>query len=213
VIVRVGVVADSHVGEFMDRIPQRALDTLDGCDLILHAGDICDMSAVRQLADIAPTVAVYGDHDRGATRRRLPRDRLVEIAGRRIGLTHGRRLWPIEYSVVLSHLAAGRRLAYRAGLHRALIRRFDAIDCLVYGHWHEPCVETVDGVLCFSPGAVCPWGSMTEGLPPRRGPARVADLCVNRYRRQLGEEAMRPRVGILELPASGSIGARSITID
>jgi len=206
------VVADSHVGEFMDHLPQRALDTLEGSDLILHAGDICDISVVRQLGELAPTIAVRGDHDRGGARH-LPRDHLVEIAGRRIGLTHGRRPWPIEYSVVLSHLAAGRRIAYMAGLHRELIRRFDAIDCLVYGHWHEPRVETVNGVLCFSPGAVCPWGSMTEGRPPRRGPTRIADLCVNRYRRQLGAEAMRPRVGILELPARGRIDARSITID
>lgn len=205
---RIGVVADSHVGEFIDRLPTGVLTALHGCELILHAGDLSELSVVDQLAELAPTIAVRGDHDRGGARR-LPRDQLVEIAGRRLGLTHGRRSRPIDYSVVVSHVAAGRRLTYRGGLHRALIRRFGAIDCLVYGHWHEPCVEKVGGVLCFSPGAVCPWGSLEGG---RRG-GGIFDEIVRRYRQQLGEEAMRPRVGILDLPPEGGISARSIPID
>lgn len=209
---RVGVVADSHVGEFIDRLPNRVAVALDGCALIMHAGDICDLAVLDELAAIAPTVAVHGDHDRGAARE-LPRDRTVVVEGRRIGLTHGRRHRAFESSVVLAHLAARRRLRYRAGLHRALIRRFDHIDCLVHGHWHEPMLEWADGVLCFSPGAVCPWGNFEAGGSPRGGGPGVADRAVRRYRRQLGAEAMRPRVGVLELPRDGGIRARSIPID
>ena len=116
---RVGVVADSHVGEYLERLPNGVLDAVEGCDLVLHAGDICEISVLHQLRELAPAIAVHGDHDRGQARQ-LPRDRLITVAGRRLGLTHGRRHWAIEYSVVLSHLAAGRRLAYRGGLHRAL---------------------------------------------------------------------------------------------
>ena len=36
---RIGVVADSHVGEYIDALPEGVLEALDGCDLILHAGD------------------------------------------------------------------------------------------------------------------------------------------------------------------------------
>jgi putative phosphoesterase len=211
-MTRIGVVADSHVGEFIDRLPAGVLAALAGCKLILHAGDICDLSVIDELEKIAPTVAVRGDHDRGATAQ-LPRDLVVEIEGRRIGLTHGRRTRIFEFSTVLSHIAAGRRLNYRAGLHRALLRRFSRIDCLVYGHWHEPAHVRVRGVQCFSPGAVCPWGRLEGNETPTAGLAGISDRAVRRYRRQLGAEAMRPRVGILELPPEGGIRPRSIAID
>ncbi|MDH3725671.1 MAG: metallophosphatase family protein [Thermoleophilia bacterium] len=209
---RIGVVADSHVGEFIERLPAGAAVALEGCDLILHAGDLCDLSVVDELSAIAPTLAVRGDHDRGAARR-LPRDQLIEIQGRRIGLTHGRRSRVFEYSIVLAHIAAGRRLRYRAGLHRALVRRFGRIDCLVYGHWHEPTLEQVGEVQCFSPGAVCPWGNLEGDRPVRPGVAGISDRAVRRYRSQLGTDAMRPRVGIIELPPEGGIRARSVAID
>ncbi len=37
---RIGVVADTHVGEWVAELPQAVLAALAGVDLILHAGDI-----------------------------------------------------------------------------------------------------------------------------------------------------------------------------
>ena len=34
---RIGVVADSHVGEYIDALPEGVLEALEGCELILHA--------------------------------------------------------------------------------------------------------------------------------------------------------------------------------
>lgn len=209
--MRVGVVADSHVGEFLETLPPGVLDALDGCDLIIHAGDICDLGVLDELRAVAPVQAVRGDHDRGAARQ-LPRDLVVDIGGARIGVTHGRRPRPLEYAVVLAHLAARRPIDYTAGLHRALIARFGAIDCLVYGHWHEPCEKQVGSVLCFSPGAVCPWGSLEGGRKPRPGFTGVTDRAVGRYRRQFGSDVMRPRVGVLEI-SDGRIRPHLIPLD
>ena len=36
--IRVGVVADTHVGEFLDELPETVLEALDGCALILTPG-------------------------------------------------------------------------------------------------------------------------------------------------------------------------------
>lgn len=208
---RVGIVADSHVGEFLAELPAGVMRALAGCDVILHAGDICDIAVLDQLGRIGPVHAVAGDHDTGRAAN-LPRDLVVEVAGRRIGLTHGRRARMIDTAVTLAHVVAGRRLRWRAGLHKALRRRFAEIDCLVYGHWHEPALGRVGSVVCFSPGAVCPWGSLEGGRPPRPGRAGISDRVVRRYRRQLGPEAMRPRVGILEIGPDG-ITPRSIPLD
>lgn len=209
-MTRVGIVADSHVGEYLDALPPAVYEALAGCDLILHAGDICRPWVLDALATIAPVVAVRGDHDvlEGLD---LPVSTVLTVEGRRIGLTHGRRAYPVDMAVIVAHVAARRKLRWRANLHRSLLRRVGPVDCLVYGHWHEPVNERVDGTLVFSPGAVCPWGSLEGGRPPGTGFQGVSDRVVRRYREQLGAEAMRPAVGILEVTPEG-ITARTVPL-
>ncbi|MGE3234580.1 MAG: metallophosphoesterase family protein, partial [Thermoleophilia bacterium] len=141
------------------------LEALDGCDLILHAGDLSVPAVLHDLEQVAPVVAVRGDHDR-LDGLRLPKSTVVVAGGHRIGLTHGDRSYPVDASVVTASVAAGRNLRYRGGLAGALRRRFGPVDAIVYGHWHEPVVAQAGGVLLFSPGAVCPWGSLEGGREP-----------------------------------------------
>jgi uncharacterized protein len=61
---RIGVVADTHVGEYLDALPAGTLEALEGCDLVLHAGDLSVPSVLEDLEQVAPVVAVRGDHDR-----------------------------------------------------------------------------------------------------------------------------------------------------
>jgi len=201
-VTRVGVVADTHVGEYLDALPPSVFDALAGCELILHAGDISRPWVLDELARIATVVAVRGDHDMLGDLR-LPGSTVVTVAGRRIGLIHGRRAFLLDMAVIVAHVVARRRLRWRAGLHRSLVRRVGPVDCVVYGHWHEPVQERVGGTLVFSPGAVCPWGSLEGGRAPERGLRGVADRWVRRYRVQLGPDAMRRSVGILEVDADG----------
>jgi putative phosphoesterase len=205
---RIGVVADSHVGEFLPELPVGVLEALEGCDLILHAGDLSVPSVLAELDAIAPVVAVRGDHDRLGGLE-LPDQVIVAAGGHRIGLIHGHRARLVDASIVMAGLAAGRDVPYRAGMHRALARRLGPVDAIVHGHWHEPVTAWQGGVLRFSPGAVCPWGSLEGGAPPRDGPAGVVDRAVRRFRRQLGPAAMRPSIGILE---AGSGGIRPTTV-
>ena len=150
-VVRIGVVADTHVGEWLAEIPQSVLDALAGVDLILHAGDITELAVLDRLGEIAKVTAVQGDHDRAAGIV-LPRSRVVDVAGARIGLTHGRRGRWIELAAAALSLAMGRPVLL--GFHRALRRRFGAVDAIVFGHLHLPCNRMIEGVLFFSPGAV-----------------------------------------------------------
>lgn len=199
--MRIGVVGDTHVGEFLERLPESVLGVLSGCELILHTGDLSDGSVIPALERIAPVVAVRGDHDLPSAPR-LPSRVVVAVAGHRIGLTHGARPWS-DVLVVVAHVLARRRIAFDAGRARAMARVFDDVDAVVFGHWHEAVIQDVDGVLVFSPGAVCPWGSLEGGHAPRPGAAGIADRVVRRYRTQLGEEAMRPSVGILHVDREG----------
>jgi predicted phosphodiesterase len=160
---------------------------------------------------VAPVVAVRGDHDR-LEGLALPETAVVAVGGHRIGVVHGVRRKLVDASIITAGVLAGRDVGYRAGLHRALARRLGPVDCVVYGHWHEPACARVDGTLLFSPGAVCPWGSLEGGRPAGTGMTGVNDRAVRRFRRQLGAEAMRPSVGVLEV-GSGGIRPRTILLD
>lgn len=208
---RVGLIADTHVGEYLTSLPTSVLEALEGCDLILHAGDHSDLSVVELLDTIAPVVAVRGDHDRGPTAD-LPEIAGVRVAGHRIAILHGNRFKPIDWSVVATHLAARRALAWRAGLHRYLLARTGPVDAVIYGHWHQPAAERVGSTLLCSPGAVCPMGSLEGGRPPGDGLTGVIDRAVGRYRRQLGADATRPQVAIMEI-GSGGIRPRQVILD
>lgn len=200
-MTRVGLVADTHVGEFMDALPDGVADALAGCDLILHAGDLSTPAVLSDLERVAPVLAVRGDHDRGADH--LPTRLVATVAGFRIGLTHGTRGRPWDTAVTLAQCAAGQEVPWRRPLHTALVSSFGSIDVLVYGHWHAPAVDRVGSVLCICPGAVCPWGSLEGGRPPRPGGAGVADRVVRRFRRIMGPDALRPQVGLLEIGPHG----------
>src|SRR5216683_1773316 len=79
-VVRIGVLADTHCPEFMDRLPDRIFEVLAGVDLILHAGDVNGQATLAELARIAPVEAVRGDHDRGLAS--LPAHRaLIDTSG------------------------------------------------------------------------------------------------------------------------------------
>ena len=92
-----------------------------------------------------PVYAVRGNMDPATAE--TPLKRVVDVGGLRIGLIHG---WGAPEGM------AGRILPEFAGAR---------LDCLVYGHTHEPCCRWQDGLLLFNPGSATdrrrmPWESV-----------------------------------------------------
>lgn len=193
--MRIGVVADTHVGEVLPDLPPEVPQALVGCDLILHAGDITCMSVLDRLAEIAPVVAVQGDHDRLAGID-LPRERVVVVRGQRIGLVHGRRTRAIEMPAAAMSLARGR--AVLLGLHRHMRRRLGPVDLIVHGHLHMP-VDTQVGVTrVFSPGAVY--------IPEERDASErtgITGRAYLRFREGMTPDERASSVGIIEVGPHG----------
>jgi putative phosphoesterase len=189
--VRIGVVADTHVGDLLPELPGEVCEALAGVDLILHAGDIIDPAALDVLRAVAPVVAVRGNHDEREGHRDLPRDVLVRVGGARIGLTHGHRRAAVELPAIAVSLVAGRPC--RPGFERAMRRRFPGADCVVVGHFHEAIHHRVRGVLLFSPGAV-----YSAEHDPEYDWNGLGSKAYRRYRRGLAPEAHRPAVGLIE---------------
>jgi uncharacterized protein len=202
--VRIGVVADSHVGEHLPVLPSEVVEVLDGVDLVLHAGDLTDTVVLEELGRIAPVVAVRGNHDDEARIEGLPRDAVVEIGGRRIGLTHGARAKVVELPAAALSLLAARTVLL--GFHVAMRRRFGDVDCVVVGHLHMPIHRMVDGALLFSPGAV-----YVPELDPGYSWSSLQARGYRRFRDRLPPEARAPGVGLIEVGPSG-VSARIVTL-
>lgn len=131
--MRVGVLSDTHVPTRAPALPQEVLEGLAGVDLILHAGDIVERGVLNLLREIAPVEAVAGNMDPLDLVQELGRRKVLDIGGFRIGLTHG----------------DGRGAAAPARAAAA----FSDVDCIIFGHSHEPFCEKRDGVLLFNPGS------------------------------------------------------------
>lgn len=122
----IGVISDTH-----GLLRPQAIEALRGSEQIIHAGDVGNPAILDRLSAIAPVTAVCGNVDVGGWARKLPQTNVLEIEGITIYALH------ILDQLDLNPEAAG----------------FSAV---IYGHTHEPHIETKNGVLYFNPGSAGP---------------------------------------------------------
>jgi putative phosphoesterase len=166
-VVKVALVSDTHVPDQICQLPSRLIERLHGVDLILHAGDLVCLDVLESLQRIAKTIAVHGNMDNPDILRRLPRKRLLTLAGRSVGLIHGDRAPAIERQ----YLKPG--YDYDAssmdGFYEYLLGELPGAEIVVFGHFHVPVVKYRDGRLLVNPGPVA----------PNRGHSSLAVLKLN----------------------------------
>jgi hypothetical protein len=152
--MRIGLLSDSHVPTVALRLPTGVAKVFKDVDLILHAGDLTGSEVLEELEQLAPVLAVRGDQDTNSLDD-LPVRRVVEAAGKRIGLIHGNRPRWQEFPGATWNMFFGQRwfLAPRFYVH--VVRQFadDQVDCVVCGHLHRPFVGDIDGMLVVNPGS------------------------------------------------------------
>lgn len=134
--VKIGVISDTHIPDKAGVIPQAILDGFKGVDMIIHAGDLVDLSVLGQLKAVCANVkAVWGNMDPDEVRGRLTEKEIIAAGKYRIGLMHG----------------------YGApnNLIELLSRAFkdDNVDVIIFGHSHAPFCQKVGGKLFFNPGS------------------------------------------------------------
>jgi putative phosphoesterase len=129
----VAVISDTHLPRGTRELPDACVETLARADLILHGGDVVSAAVLAELERLGPLAAVYGNMDDEQLRATLPKERVVEVEGVRIGMVH----------------IPGPRV----GREERLLQRFPGCDAVVYGHTHIPEVARHDGVWILNPGS------------------------------------------------------------
>ncbi|MCH4184703.1 MAG: metallophosphatase family protein [Eggerthellaceae bacterium] len=118
----IGIISDLH-----RVLLQNAYDALDGCDVILCAGDYESVPLIWELESIAPVIAVRGNCDISSTfTDKLPLTAHPRLGGVRILMTHR----PQDVGVPASD-----------------------VDVVVHGHTHIPRDEVLQGIRYINPGS------------------------------------------------------------
>jgi len=138
--LRIGLVSDTH-----GLLRPEALAFLQGCDHIVHGGDIGGAAILDTLRALAPLTVVRGNNDRGAWAEALAETEWLQLGG----------LWLLA----IHDLAQLGIDAPAAG-----------VRVVVSGHSHQPLQEERDGVLWINPGSA---GPRRFRLPVSVGELRV----------------------------------------
>ena len=147
-MTRIGLISDTH-----GLLRPEACSALQGCDRLIHAGDIGDPGILDALSTVAPVIAVRGNNDGGAWAQQLPTVRHLRIED--VGVT------------IVHDLAQLRRDAMAPD-----------IRVVVSGHSHRPLIRERDGVLYVNPGSA---GPRRFRLPVTVAELRVGDRLASAH--------------------------------
>jgi len=125
-LIRVGLISDTH-----GLLRPEAVAALQGCDFIVHGGDIGNAGILEALAAIAPLTVVRGNNDRELWADGIAETEFLKVGGVVIYAIHDLSQIDIE--------PAG-----------------TGVRVVVSGHSHQPKIEERGGVLYVNPGSAGP---------------------------------------------------------
>jgi len=120
---RIGVISDTH-----SLLRPETMRTLDGVELIIHAGDVDTPAVLQALRALAPVAAVRGNADKGEWANGLPMTAALTTD---------------EVSVYVLHNLCDLDLMPEAAGFRVVVS----------GHSHRPAIQERNGVLFLNPGS------------------------------------------------------------
>ena len=129
--MKIGVVSDTHSLE----LPPQMLKDFLTVDLIVHAGDFCSWEDVEKFREMKDFEGVYGNMDAPKIQRSFPRKQILKFGSLKVGLFHGDGPGATILEKVRAEFAK------------------ENVDCIVFGHSHQPFNETIAEVLFFNPGS------------------------------------------------------------
>lgn len=133
--MRLLAISDTHVPRRAKDLPPAVWTEVERADVVVHAGDWCDVDTLDALASRARRlVAVYGNNDGPELRARLPEVARAELSGVRLAVVH--------------------ETGDAKGREARCARAYPGTDLLIFGHSHIPWDTTAPGGLrLLNPGS------------------------------------------------------------
>ena len=133
--MRVAIISDTHFPGRGSELPPACRDRIRDADLLIHAGDLCDMPTLQMLRALGPPViAVHGNADDAQVRAALAATATVELSGLELAVVHNG--------------------GAEAGRVERLRRRFPTAQGVIFGHSHIALhASAPDGFFVLNPGS------------------------------------------------------------
>lgn len=120
---KIGVLSDTH-----GLLRPEVIEALQGCEVILHGGDINKQSVLEELGKIAPVKAVRGNNDKEWAEH-IPKILTCREFGIHIFMVHNKKEIPADLT---------------------------GKDLVIYGHSHKYEEKETDGIYYLNPGSCGP---------------------------------------------------------
>ena len=121
--MKIGILSDTH-----GLLRPEVLAVLQGCDVILHGGDINKQAVLDRLEEIAPVKVVRGNNDKEWTEH-IPFSLDYTLGEIRIYMTHKKKDLPDDLS---------------------------PYDLVIVGHTHKYALSEAGGTVLLNPGSCGP---------------------------------------------------------
>lgn len=134
--MKIGLISDTHIPYRANHIPKKFIDTFksEKIDLIIHLGDINDETVLKDLEEIAETIAIKGNTDY----INLPREKYIEIEGWKIFLFHSDVIHPRgDTKKIIDYVT----------------KKVGKVDIILHGHTHIPRLIYDSGLIIINPGS------------------------------------------------------------
>lgn len=130
--MKVGILSDTHKISPDSEFTRQCILAFDGCDTIVHAGDLTDISILSVFRN-KEVHAVCGNMCSHTTRKVLPEQKEFLIGGLRVGVTHG--------------------TGPRHNIEDRVLDTFPEAACIIFGHSHIPLCRQMGKTLLINPGS------------------------------------------------------------
>jgi putative phosphoesterase len=125
----IGILSDTHISKDMDFKPliNKLKKAFDGVELIIHAGDVCNIDFIVELEKIAPIEVVCGNSDDNTIRNKYLPFKVLSMNQLKIGISHEE-------------------------ISASLISQ-EKLNIVISGHTHIPEIREEPSILFLNPGS------------------------------------------------------------
>lgn len=135
--VTIAILGDTHIRNLKE-LPKDIMKEIEDSEWVIHVGDYNSIDVLDGLIKLKGDrfKGVYGNADPQSIRNRVKSKEIIEIFGKKIGITHPASGGSIEI------------------IKSKVINLFknENVDIIVYGHTHEPEIKYEEKILLINPG-------------------------------------------------------------